>query len=54
MIEIVGKEEVAERKQYKFSYETIVKMATRKKEREIKRIKIASSFSKINSLVEAM
>ena len=31
MIEIIGKEEVAERKQYKFSYEAIQKMAMRKK-----------------------
>ena len=34
MLKIVGKEEVAERKPYQFSYEAIVKMATRKKERE--------------------
>lgn len=54
MLQIVDEKEVAERKQYKFSYEAITKMAKRKKEREIKKIKIASSIFKINSLVEAI
>lgn len=54
MLQIVDKDEVAERKPYRFSYEAIKKMEMRKKEREVKRIKIASSFTKINSLVEAI
>lgn len=54
MLQIVDEKEVAERKQYKFSYEAITKMAKRKKEREIKKIKMASSIFKINSLVEAI
>lgn len=54
MLQIVDEKEVAERKPYKFSYEAMKKMAKRKKEREIKKIKIASSIFKINSLVEAI
>ena len=54
MIQIVDKEEVAKRKPYRFSYEAIKKMARRKKEREIKKIKIATSIEKLNSLVEAI
>lgn len=54
MLQIVDKEEVAERKPYRFSYEAIKKMSIRKKEREIKKMKIATSTVKINSLVEAM
>ncbi len=54
MLRIVCRHEVAERKPYRFSYEAMKKMEMRKKEREVKRIKIASSLEKINSLVEAM
>jgi len=54
MLQIVDEKEVAERKPYKFSYEAITKMAKRKEERETKKIKIAYSTYKINSLVEAI
>ena len=54
MLKIIEKDEVAERKPYRFSYEAIKKMAMRKKEREIKKMKIATSTVKINSLVEAI
>ncbi len=54
MIQIVDKEEVAKRKPYKFSYDVIKKMAMKRKEKEIRRIKIAISDSKINSFVEAI
>lgn len=54
MLQIVDKDEVAGRKPYRFGYEAIIKMATRKKEKEIKKMKIANNIVKINSLVEAM
>lgn len=54
MMQIVDENEVAERKPYKFSYEAIKKMTRRKKEREIKRIRMANSIAKINSLVDAI
>jgi hypothetical protein len=54
MLQIVDKDEVAERKPYRFGYEATKKMAMRKKEREIRKMKIATSTFKINSLVEAM
>lgn len=54
MLKIVEKDEVAERKPYRFSYEALKKMTMRKKEREIKKMKIATSTVKINSLVEAI
>ncbi len=54
MIQIVDKEDVAKRKPYRFSYDVIKKMAMRRKEKEIRRIKIATSIDKINSLVEAI
>lgn len=54
MIKIVEKNEVAKRKPYKFSYEATKKMETRRQERETRKIKIATSLFKINSLVEAM
>ena len=54
MIKIVEEDEVAKRKPYKFSYEAIKKMATKRQEREVKKIKIATSVFKINSLVDAM
>lgn len=54
MIKIVNENEVAKRKPYRFSYEAMKRMTTRKEEREVKKIKIATSIFKINSLVEAM
>lgn len=54
MLRVIDKNEVAERKPYRFSYEAMKKMAMQKKEREIKKMKIATSIDKINSLVEAM
>lgn len=54
MIQIVNENEVAERKPYRFSYDTIIKMTMRKKEKEIRKIKMANSIVKINSLVEAI
>lgn len=54
MLQIVDKDEVAERKPYKFGYEAVTKMLLRKKQKQIKKMKIANSIVKINSLVEAM
>lgn len=54
MIKIVEEDEVAKRKPYKYSYEATRKMEIRRQEREIKKIKIATSVFKINSLVDAM
>lgn len=54
MLQIVDEDEVAERKPYRFGYDAIMKMTMRKKQREIKKMKIANSNVKINSLVEAI
>lgn len=54
MLQIVDKDEVAERKPYKFGYEAVTKMLMRKKQKQIKKMKIANSIVKINSLVEAI
>jgi hypothetical protein len=54
MLQIVDKDEVAERKPYKFGYEAVIKMLNRKKQKQIKKMKIANSIVKINSLVEAI
>jgi hypothetical protein len=54
MLKIVEEYDVAKRKPYKFSYEATRKMEIRRQEREVKKIKTATSIFKINSLVEAM
>ena len=54
MLKIIEEDEVAKRKPYKFSYEAMKKMTMRREEREVKKIKIATSSFKINSLVDAM
>ena len=54
MLKLIDEDEVAKRKPYRFSYEAIKRINTRKEEREMKKIKIATSIFKINSLVEAM
>lgn len=52
MIEIVGKDEIAERKPYKFSSKVAAKILQRKKEKEQKRKNMARIIAKIDALDE--
>lgn len=52
MIQLISKDEVAERKPYTFGYAATTKMMTRKKVKQMKRMKMANSIVTINNLIE--
>lgn len=52
MLQIVGKDEIAERRPYRFSEKVAEKIRKRKKEKELKRKNMAHVIVRINTLDE--
>ena len=52
MLQVVGKDEIAKRKPYKFSEKMAEKIRQRKKEREQKRRNIAQIITRVDTLDE--
>ena len=54
MIQLVDESEVAERKPYKFSEKVSEKMRKERKQKELKRKKMANSIVRINTFTEVI
>jgi hypothetical protein len=52
MIQLIGKDEIAERKQYRFSDKVVAKMIRRRREKEEKKKNMARIIVKIDTLDE--